>query len=213
MRLIKNGTRGLNAIELLELARLRGERMSGNPRFPNPMPSVAEYKTACDELEESILETINGGNRLAFARKHARMAVLNEMMKAWSGYVAAIAQGDTAAILSSGFEERRASHRITSLERPQKVQARSGQRPRSIVLRWSPVRGARMYQVFICSGNPADESAWQQLALTSASRYEATDLEPLTYYAFRVVAMGTTDSLRSIASQPATALSIGFKAA
>lgn len=60
-------------------------------------------------------------------------------------------------------------------------------------------------------GRRARGGDWIPLVLTSNSRYEATGLDALTYYAFRLCAIGA--SVKSPMSQAATALSIGPLAA
>ena len=213
MKLVKNDTRGLNGMDLHALARIRLGAMDGNPHFPNPTPSIAEFRSACDALGRAVEAITDGGSRWEYATKDKWMATVNDMMRSWASYVATMAQGNTELILSAGYEERRVPVRNTVLDRPRNVRARTGKQQGTIVVRWVPVRGARMYEVYICTGDPNEEGNWVLCALTSGSRYEAIGLAPLEYFAFRVVALGTSDKIRSIPSQPATALSIGFKAA
>ncbi|MBK7382677.1 MAG: fibronectin type III domain-containing protein [Flavobacteriales bacterium] len=211
MRLIKTDLRGLNALAVLNRARLIHAAMNGNPAFPSPLPSMADFGAACDALKQSTLRTLNGGSRLDYCIKQERFITVKEMIKALAGYVNAVAQGNTAIVYSAGFTERDPSKRITALKDPEHVRARTGSRHGTIIVRWPPVRGARMYQLYIRRADVHEGELWQPLTLTSNSRYEATGLDPLTYYSFKLCAIGT--STRSGMSSAVTALSIGRKAA
>jgi hypothetical protein len=211
MRQLKADLRGLSAPDVLLKARTMLTCITGNPLFPNPVPSMADFGAACAALERSIMETANGGNRLEYSIKQGRLDSVRDMVKALVGYVSAVAQGDEAIARSAGLEQRRPSTRITSLASPSGLRATTGVHEGTIMLRWKPVHGARMYRVFISKGDIREESAWQQLTLTTNSRYMATGLLHLQSYAFRVVAIGA--HTESPMSQLATGLSIGRKAA
>lgn len=210
MRLVKTDLRGFNASDVLNKARIVLTNMQGNLHFPNPTPSMAEFATACDLLQESVVGTVDGGNRLEFIQKNKRMEEVKRMLTALAGYVSAIAGDDAAIVSSGGFELRRPATRITRLEAPREVRAVTGQLYRTINVRWRPVRGARMYRVYKTL-TPADEASWELLALTSGSRCTATDLQAFTYYYFRVEAIGAHAT--SPMSDHATGLSIGLAAA
>lgn len=210
MRLVKTDLRGLNASDVLNKARIVLTSMQGNPHFPNPTPSLAEFATACDLLEESVVGTVDGGSRLEFVQKNTRMAEVKRMLTALAGYVGAIAGNNSEIVLSGGFEMRRPATRITRLEAPRELRAVTGQQYRSIYLRWRPVHGARMYRVYI-TRTPVDEASWELLALTSGSRCTATDLQAFAYYYFRVEAIGAHAT--SPMSDHASGLSIGLAAA
>lgn len=207
MRQLKADLRGLNANEVFLKARNLWTCMNGNPLFPNPVPTMADFSAACGALERSIMETATGGNRLEYSIKQGRLDTVRDMVKGLVGYVSAVAQGNDAIARSAGLEQRRPSTRISSLDSPKGLIARTGPLDGTILVRWKPVRGARMYRVYFCKGDIRDESGWQQLALTTNSRYQATGLAHLQYYTFRVVAIGA--HAESPMSQLATGLSIG----
>lgn len=207
MRQVKTDLRGMNATDVHVRAKGILEAMKGNPHFPNPIPTMAEFEAACDALLESNTETELGGNRYVYAVKQQRFDTVRSMIKSLAAYVGTVAKGDSQIILSAAFEQRRPALSITSMDAPQKVRARTGILPHTIDLRWQPVHGAKVYRIYINTGSLLDESAWRVLTVTSNSRYTATGLESLTYNAFRIEAIGA--SVTSPMSQAATALSIG----
>ncbi len=211
MRQVKTDLRGLNASGVLERARIALNGMKGNPHFPNPVPSMTDFATACDSLQAAIMKVVNGGSKQDFNNKDECLKEVSTMLKGLAAYAAVIAHGDPVLLMKAGFEYRRSSTRISSLNTPVGMQARTGRLHHTIDVRWKPVRGVRMYQLYICAGDVRDESAWQLLTTTSSSRYQVSDLKGLTYYSFRVRALGA--SAISAMSQEATALSIGPKAA
>lgn len=51
MEKVKAGLRGLNADQKLGKGKLVLGALSGNPHFPNPVPTLAELDAACIELQ------------------------------------------------------------------------------------------------------------------------------------------------------------------
>lgn len=211
MRQVKTDLRGKNASDVLTRGRSVLLGMTGNPHFPNPTPSLVAFSAACDALEAANLATVDGGNREAYLKKANRMEEVCIMLKALAAYAGVMAAGDARILIGAGFEYRKPSTRITAMNAPQEVRARTGTLNHTIDVRWKPVHGARMYELYICRGDVRDPDAWELLTLTSNSRYHVTELEALKYYSFRVRALGAHTI--SPISQQSTALSIGPKAA
>lgn len=211
MARIKTDLRNKNAQDVLSMGRVVLLGMTGAPEFPTPYPSMATLAAACDALQSSILELEGGGSRAAYATKDKRLNELGNILRGLAGYVGAVANGNEHIIAKSGFSVARRSTRITSMDAPAQLTAKSGTQPCTIKVSWKPVKGARYYNLYICKGDMREEANWILLRQTSSSRYLATDLNPLEYYAFRVVACGAHAG--SPVSGLATALSIGRKAA
>jgi hypothetical protein len=209
MRQVKTDLRGKNAFDVLGQAKNTLKMMEGNPHFPDPLPSLADLRAACEELQDSLVETTHGGNRLQYLRKQQRLERVCTLLKGLAAYVGVMARGSSSAVVSAGFELRRPSTRITELKAPNDLRATTGTHWGTIDLRWDPVRGARFYRVFITDEPSKDQ--WQVLALTSSSRYKAVDLPHLQYRWFKVEAVGAHAT--SPVSDIATALSIGVHAA
>lgn len=211
MRKVKTDLRNKNASQVLLAGRSTLLGMTGNPHFPAPFPSLGDLKNACDALEACVLALVDGGSRAAYSSKDLRQAELADLLRGLAGYVGAVAKGDEGIVNSAGFALAKPSTRITSMDAPKEVVAESGTLPCTIKVRWKPVKGTRLYNLYVCNGDLREERDWRLLCQTSSSRYTATDLEPLEYYAFRVEAQGA--HTMSPLSDLATALSIGVKAA
>lgn len=209
MQRVKTNLRNKNAMDVLRAGRSVLLGMTGNPHFPAPLPSMAEFKAACDALDESVRLLADGGSRAEYTTKNLRQAEVSNMLRSLAGYVGAVAQGDPSIVHGAGFELAKRSVNITSMNAPKDLVAKPGTHPCTIQLRWKPVKGTRMYQIHICLGSPNDPANWSPLAQTSSSRYLVEGLKPLEYYIFRVHAVGA--HTKSPVSDIATALSIGPK--
>ena len=210
MKLIKTDLRGLNAFQMVQRARTVRNKMKNNPLFPSPTPSMAEYEAAIDELAAAVMSTYGGGTKLEFFLKQQKLERVADMIKSLAVYVSLVAQGDVTIMMSAAFEQRRSSSLINSLAQPKKPAAKSGHMPQTIDVRWTPVRGARMYKVYVTKGYQTSEGP-VTFAISSKSRCRIENLEPLEYYTLRIQALGT--HTESPLSAMTTALSVGFKAA
>ncbi|MBL7951883.1 MAG: fibronectin type III domain-containing protein [Flavobacteriales bacterium] len=211
MAKVKTDLRNKNAQDVLGIGRGLLARMTADPAFPAPDPPLATLDAACEALLKCILEVEDGGSRAAYLHKNLRQQELTNIIRELAAYVTVVAKGDPQIIHRSGFEVARPSTHITSMNAPMSLVAKSGTMPCTIKLSWKPVRGTRFYNVYFCKGNVNDERNWHLLCATTSSRYLATDLDPLQYYAFRVDAHGANTS--SPVSDLATGLSIGTSAA
>ncbi len=210
MKLIKTDLRGLNALQMLTRARVVRNHMKNNPLFPSPSPSMPEYEAAIDELFAAVKNTHGGASKIAFHEKQSKLETVANMIKSLAAYVSIVAQGDRAVMMAGGFDQRRSSSAINSLKQPLRPKAKSGLMPRTIDVRWEPVRGARMYKLHINKGYAKEEGP-VTIVLSSKSRCRIEDLDPLEYYTIRIQAIGT--HAEGPLSQMTTALSVGVKAA
>lgn len=190
MRLVKTDLRGKNSSEILLKAQVVLKGMKGNALFPAPTPNMADFEQACQDLQAAILAVADGGSKLAFSHKQQCTNTVSTMLKGLAAYVSVIAQGDAVIVGKAGFELRRESRDITRMPAPKRIRSKTGKLHGTIVVRWEPVAGVRLYNLYICAGNPTIEENWTLHTQTSSSRYVATGLAPLAYYWFRVEAKG-----------------------
>lgn len=210
MKLIKTDLRGLNALQVLMRARIVYRGMKDNPLFPSPTPSLADFKAGIDRLAESVGNTYNGGSKLEYVLKQKHLDEMSALIKSMAAYVSIVAQGDNTIVLAAGFEQRKSSAPINKLSAPQGLRSSTGAMNGSIKVRWKPVRGARMYRVYVYKGYASTAIPVRDLVITPSScTFEG--LEPLEYYTFQVQAIGA----RAVSpiSNISTALSIGLKPA
>jgi len=57
-------------------------------------------------------------------------------------------------------------------------------------LRWKGVRGGRMYQVYICDGDPTTAGKWTIAGMSSKARFTVKGLVTDKKYSFRATALG-----------------------
>lgn len=208
MKLIKTDLRGLNALQVLLRARIVYRGMKDNPLFPSPTPSMADFKAGIDRLDESVRNTYSGGSKLEYVLKQKHLDETAALIKSLAAYVSIVAQGDYDIVLAAGFEQRKASAPINKLSAPQGLQSSTGAMHGTIKVRWKPVRGARMYRVFVYKGYVSTDIPVRDFVITPSS-CTVEGLEPLEYYTFQVQAIGA----RAVSpiSKITSALSIGRK--
>lgn len=61
----------------------------------------------------------------------------------------------------------------------------------AVELNWDPVHGSRNYTVYINETDPQDDKAWVPVHATTKSKATITDLDPGSFYFFKVAAYGT----------------------
>jgi hypothetical protein len=190
MRIVKAGLKGLNASELVGKSTHVENEMTANAAFATPSPALAEVSAARTALVAAIVAAQTGA--------HAAVATKNEAAKKLSGllvklarYVNSVAGGDVDKAVSSGFELAKLPDPIDKLGAPTRFAGSTSAIEGQVELRWKGVRGARMYQVYMCEGDPTQEGKWASVGLTSKARLTVQGLTTDKKYSFRVAALGT----------------------
>ena len=203
MKTIKVGLDGLTPIEKVAKSLYIETKMTGNPDFTTPVPSLAAVKNARLTLEQAVADTLNGGKAATFAKDQAE-DVLDELLTQLAGYVVSVAGGDEAKIRGSGYDLRKRGEPIGDLPAPPNLKATFSEVPGRIDLAWGGVHGAHLYQVFMNTTDPDDEAAWKLITMTTRSRHVVLGLTTGKFYWFRVNAVGTAGE--SPMSDPAKSL-------
>jgi hypothetical protein len=151
---------------------------------------LTEIAAARTALESAITDALDGG-RTAVAIRRARQKELTLLLSQLAGHVASLAEGNTLAILSSGFEVKRASTPAGEPIAPTDLQADIGSIMGRVDLRWKPVKQAVAYQVQINTKDSADPASWQIAGISTKARFKVTGLATATVTWFRVAAIGT----------------------
>jgi len=189
MKIIKAGLTGLKASDLIgKSAHVEGE-MTGNANFTAPTPSLAEVSAARVALAAALVAAESGAHA-AIASKNAARKTLSNLLVQLSRYVNSVAGGDVDMAVSSGFELAKTPDPIDKLEAPSKFVGTTGTIAGEVNLRWKGVRGGRLYQVYICNGDPTTNGEWTIAGLTSKSRFTVKGLVTDKTYAFRASALG-----------------------
>jgi hypothetical protein len=190
MNKVKAGLRGLNPLEKATRAAIVYNHMNGNPDFPTPSPSMAQFHAAYIELKEANLAALDRGRR-AIARRDSAVQRMNEYLTRLAGYVNSTCLGDTLKLAGSGFELVKRAEPISSLNRPEQLQVRPTAFPGQLKLHWERVPGALIYQVERALHAHGEPEQWERVRLTSRPQLILDGFAPYVQETFRVCAVGT----------------------
>jgi hypothetical protein len=182
--LVKLRFNRLSAVDKASLAQHVIGKMTNNPHFPNPTPSLANLSSAAKALADKQAE-MDGSKVKTEARNRAEDN-LDKMMRQLQSYVSMIANGDRQIILSSGMDVR--SPR-TVRQKPGAVTditIKLSQFPGSIDIKWKGQGRNCVYRVWATT-NPQDNTSWKLLNSTTRQRITIDGLESGVVYYFRIV--------------------------
>jgi len=188
--IVKLGHTRVSFEALTDMSRTNVSKMTGNPAFATPIPSLADVTAAADRLDKAVQNYDFSRSRLDKQERDFAFADLKGLRQDLGGYVQTISNGDAELITSAGFETVAARKPIGPLPAPGDVRALVRPYPGSLEVRFSGVRGRNAYQVYICSGDPLVEANWKLHTLTSKNRLVVDGLESNVTYYFRVEALG-----------------------
>lgn len=188
--LVKIGLRGLTSTQKVDKGRNHVAMLTANATYPTLQAGLPEISTACDNLDESILEVLFNGGKIAFDRKNVREKELNELITYLGNQVQVLSFGDKSNILSAGFDVRRTASPIFTLDAPKGLRASISPFKGTIDLRWNPVHGTKVYELFMTAGDPNDEKGWVPTGVSTRCTRTVRNLETGTTYSFRVNAVG-----------------------
>lgn len=188
MKLIKAGLGRMKSAQLVAKSDFVEGKMKGNTNFPTPSPSLTDLTAARTALVAAVAEAESGAHA-AIASKNAAVAHLRDLLTKMARYVNSVAGGDVDMAVSSGFELAKRPDPIDKLSAPLDLRARMSDHTGRIDLRWTGVRGGRLFRVYICDGDPA-KGEWKPLDYVTKGKYTVTGLESHKLYAFRVTALG-----------------------
>ena len=179
----------MNASDKQVLASGIHQSMVGNPLFPAPSPSMAEFGQAIADLKKANLDAEDRG-RTAILHRDLADEKISDMITRLAGYVNSICLGDPQQILSAGFKLIKRSEPLSAIGAPRTAQARPSALPNQLDLRWATVPGAIMYMVEEATGGTFDTPEWTMIKLTSDHRMVLEGRDKSQPCSFRVHAMG-----------------------
>lgn len=185
-----HATKRVPSPELVEKGRNHVARMSGNPVYPDPMPSLADVARACDELDLASQRFEFNRGRLDLVARDAAHHRLCLLIRALASYVHATCNGSRENVLSAGFETKRRPSPSQPMAAPGNVRAMRSELPGTIKLRWGGVKGKKLYAVYITNGDPGKPEGWSLLMQTTKNYCTVPDLVSDSHYTFRVSAYG-----------------------
>jgi len=183
-------TSNLTSPQLLSKAAFIVERMTGNPAFPDPTPKLDDVNNAIVALQNSMVGALDGG-KTATATRHIHHRALRLLLNQLGGYVSSVAEGNELAILSSGYGVWRRGTPAPEPVSPTDLRARISDHAGRVDLGWTPVKPAVTYHIQHTNDDPAVESNWKLVGVSTRSRYSVKGLPSGATAHFRVAGIGT----------------------
>ena len=203
---VKLGLYAMNAEELVSYSHNVITQMTGNPNFPSPDPDLTYIQAVSDVLLAACIEARDGG-KLQTVRKHIAFEELKKAMRLLGTYIELVSKGDASTILSAGVHIHKKKEKVGLLTSPLGLSTRVSDFSGTIELRWKRVEKNKGYTVYMCSGDPSlPDAVWTPIAMTTKSKCSITDLEPGTFYWFKVATLsaagtsGFSDPARGLAA-------------
>jgi hypothetical protein len=162
-------------------------RMDGNPNFAMPDPTLADVKTATDELETAYNEAQNNDKEKKAVMRIKRK-VLKVLIVLLADYVQKTSGGDEEIILSSGFGVRKTPSPIGLPPIPQGVRVLAASQNNELVIVWEAVKGAKSYIVDY-NTDPLFIGGSGNAGICTKGKFKAINLLEGTKYWFRIFAI------------------------
>jgi hypothetical protein len=120
-------------------------KMTGNPDYPNPTPTLAEVDTALNVFIAALMAAADGGKALTAAKNAARKALVR-VVRALANHVQSACDGDYSVLLGSGFPTHKPTRSpIGYLSKPAKLAVKLGMHTGELDASVAPVPGAVLY--------------------------------------------------------------------
>ena len=167
-------------------------KLTGNPTFLSPDPTLAEALALLTQLEAAIVSA-SDGSHTAISAVHDCEIATDKAFRGLALYVDKIADGDETKILSAGFQAN--NDRAPRVKVP--LLANDGSHSGCVNL-ISDTHPKGCAYIFRVSKDvlPIDANGWTVVATVAQSKYEVSGLVVGCYYYFDVAvvtATGTTD--------------------
>ena len=188
MRLVKAELKKLNASELVDKSAYVEGKMTANPNFTTPTPTIASITAARAALTLALKNATSKAPADIVVKNNAQK-VLRDLLSDLVRYVNSASAGDTDKAVSSGFELSKKPDPVDKLDAPVMSGAKASSYIGAVDLRWEAVPHARMYQVYMTEGDPALATGWSLVGVSSRTKHTVTDLVPGKFYNFRVTAL------------------------
>jgi hypothetical protein len=159
-------------------------KMTNNPHFPNPTPSLAALDTAAQGLFQA--QAALDGSKIKTVERDTAEAALDKLMSRMQSYVNMVADGDRAIVLSSGMDVRNARTKKQTPEAVEAITLKLGMFEGSMDVKWKGQGRGCVYQIF-ATKNLHDESSWKFMDSTSKQSITITGLESGELYYFRIL--------------------------
>lgn len=166
--------------------------LTGNPFFPDPIPSIAEIMAVLANYSAALVDAkMLDRTKVAEKNKYRKELELN--LGQLGTFINYVANGDIAMLTSSGYTVSKVPAPAV-LTNPGNVTLTDGITSGAMVSSVKAPGAAKGYVHEITTDPLADDSNWKSVH-TSRSRYTFTNLEPGKKYWVRVAAIGTNEQI------------------
>lgn len=165
--------------------------MTGNSYFPDPLPELTAATTATTEFVAALSKAKMGGKN-EVADKNQKRATLVMALFQLGSVAMAIAAGNVAALVSTGFTLTKERTPSAPLSKPVVLQLTDGQ-PGELKMTTKRVPAGRMYN-FEYTTDPLNANAWVGQTTTQSS-FTFKSLESGKKYWCRVAVMGVNEQV------------------
>ena len=164
------------------------QAMTGNPDYPNPLPSLETIAAACVAFVTATGEASFGGIVLT-ATKNAKRSELVSLVKQLASYVAVACGGDLVALLGSNFPIHKPTRDpIGRLDKPRMPRLSHGDRSGEIKAATKSVRGVFIYNWRVALAS--DPGTIVQTAQSTGTKTSFSGLTPGQIYLVAVNVVG-----------------------
>lgn len=166
-------------------------KLTNNPGFTDPHPSLNEIIASLDELETAFgqLKSARSEVTTRVGTQNNAEKKLDQLLTRLGSYVESVAGTDDALIASAGMEIRGVRSAATTPTAPQALAAAVGEHEGEIILSWKAVPNAYSY-IIEFSLDPAAPTSWTHVGIATAANKAVSSLTSGKRYWFRVKAVG-----------------------
>jgi hypothetical protein len=192
MSKVKLNFRNLSIPEKISKARQILRAITGNAKFPNPVPPLTALTDGTDNLDDAyvLAQRSKQAWRSAVDVQNKAEDALDQLFSQCARYVESVAGDDDSVIAEAGMDPQAAPGAPAMLEAPSGFNASIGDHEGEIDLSWNPVLNARSYLIQQ-STDPTNAAGWAQAGTSTKSGTTISGLTSGTRYWFRVCAVGT----------------------
>lgn len=168
-----------------------------NIPWPPQAPSLAELSLALKTYKDDYHASINRDTLKIAQRNKSRLA-LTELLKRLPAYLEFIAQGDTAILATTGYDQRKNTAYISAndiLAAPSDFKVIHGIKKGSLNIHIAALTDAGSYEIQTADGDPTIEANWRHaLSSLSSSKILIENLTPTLAYWIRIRGIGRNGS-------------------
>jgi hypothetical protein len=167
--------------------------MTGNPVFPDPVPTLPEIATLITDFTTALNES-KDGDRLKIAIKNQKRKALIDGLILLANYVLFQSAGSKVDAISSGFKVSKSPSPLPPIVKPEDFRINYGSNPGELILRVKRQRGVVTYLFQYATDEEMALGMWKGIPC-SKSTCTITGLTASVKYNLRVAAVGSKEQL------------------